>query len=117
MTLLLVGLLIGCQGTLASPPSRTAPAPLIVTPWPPIEDETLRLFDYNPQTLLDIEEVSVTELSGDINHELTYASPKGGRVPATLLVPIEYSGPFAGIILMHNRARRRGSRKTSLYWV
>jgi uncharacterized protein len=125
MALLSVGLLIGCQGTLAPPPSQTAPAPsatltprstatatqrsalgeapepLTVTPWPPVEDEILGLFDYDHQAPLDIEEVSVTELSSYINHELTYASPKGGRVPATLLVPIESSGPFAGIILMH----------------
>jgi predicted esterase len=44
---------------------------------------------------------SETKLSGYINYELTYASPKGGRVPATLLVPEGLSGPFAGIILMH----------------
>jgi cephalosporin-C deacetylase-like acetyl esterase len=127
ITLLSVYSLIGCQGNLTPPPSqptptalvtpeppstatvtathRTAlgdtPIPLTITPWPPIEDEILRLFDYDSQAPLDVEEVSVSELSGYINHELTYASPKGGRVPATLLVPLADSGPYAGIILMH----------------
>jgi len=78
-----------------------APAPLTVTAWPQVEAEILHLFDYDPLSPLDIEVVSETELSGYTNYELTYASPKGGRVPATLLVPAELPGPFAGVILMH----------------
>ena len=129
VTLLSVWSLIGCQGspapvsTTASPtasvtpsPASTAtprptstprstlgeaPAALTATVWPPVEAETLQLFDYDPLSPLDLEVVSETELSGYINYELTYASPKGGRVPATLLVPAELPGPFAGVILMH----------------
>ena len=33
-------------------------------------------------------------------HSITYASPKGGRVPALVLVP-EGKGPFAGLIVQH----------------
>jgi uncharacterized protein len=122
ITMLLVLSLIGCQGTPAPVSSPTVPAPsanttiptstpgttlgdtpapLTVSPWPPAEDEILRPFDYDEQAPLEIEEKSVTELSSYTNLELTYASPKGGRVPATLLVPSGASGPFAGIILMH----------------
>lgn len=127
--LLFVWSLIGCQGGPAPvsftaapsasdtpPPASTAtprptvtprsslgeaPAALTATPWPPVEAEILQLFDYDPLSPLDMEVVSETELSGYTNYELTYASPKGGRVPATLLVPTELPGPFAGVILMH----------------
>jgi cephalosporin-C deacetylase-like acetyl esterase len=74
---------------------------LTTTPFPPVHDEILRLFDYDPLVPIDIKVYSVRKLSGYSQHEMTYASPKGGRVPATLLVPAASSGPFAGIILMH----------------
>ena len=129
VTLISVWSLIGCQGNPApssstvaptssdtplSPSTATprqtstprstlgeAPAALTVTAWPPVEAEILQLFDYDPLAPLDLEVVSEIELSGYTNYELTYASPKGGRVPATLLVPAELPGPFAGVILMH----------------
>jgi cephalosporin-C deacetylase-like acetyl esterase len=66
-----------------------------------VEDEILSLFDYDQQLPLDIQINSEIELNGYISHEITYASPKGGRVPATLLIPTESSSPFAGVILMH----------------
>lgn len=115
--------LSSCQGNLVPPTSQPAaatsaastpfstappetmlgepPATLATTDWPPVEEEILHLFDYDPLAPIDIQEKSVTERSGYRHHELTYASPKGGRVPATLLVPTGTSGPFAGIILMH----------------
>jgi cephalosporin-C deacetylase-like acetyl esterase len=61
----------------------------------------LQLFDYDTSLPLDVEVATVAELTDYIHHEITYASPKGGRVPASLLIPSEASGPFAGIILMH----------------
>jgi dienelactone hydrolase len=36
-------------------------------------------------------------------HDVTYASPKGGRVPATLVIPAG-DGPFAGILFGHGSA-------------
>ncbi len=115
---LLVCCLISCQGGLTPVTSamqtpaktatatlrsmlRDAPATLAITPAPTVDAQTLQLFDYDPLASLDVEVVSVSELTSYIHHEITYASPKGGRVPATLLVPNESSGPFAGIILMH----------------
>jgi len=40
--------------------------------------------------------------------DITYASPKGGRVPAFLVVP-EGPGPFAGVILLHGSGSSRRS--------
>lgn len=131
VTLFLVWLLNSCQSNLTPLPARHTSAPATstiatmttppsiptatlkttllgdppvmpaTTAWPPVEDEILSLFDYDPQLPLDIEIDSEIELDGYANQELTYTSPKGGRVPATLLIPTEFSGPFAGIILMH----------------
>jgi dienelactone hydrolase len=62
--------------------------------------EILRLFDYDHKAPLDVQVVS-TEKRGTVTvQEITYASPRGGRVPATLMVP-GGPGPFAGILLMH----------------
>ena len=114
-TLLSVWFLISCQGQLApvtptpaitSTPTvismlRDAPPTVAITPVPTAEAQTLELFDYDALEPLDVEVVSMAELTSYIHHEIMYASPKGGRVPASLLVPKESSGPFAGIILMH----------------
>jgi predicted esterase len=81
---------------------RDALPTLAATPLPPVEAEDLALFDYDVSAPLDIEDVSVVEMNNGYRyHEITYASPNGGRVPATLLVPTASPGPFAGIILMH----------------
>lgn len=68
--------------------------------------ENLALFDYDQQAPLDIREVTSWR-EGNANWiDLTYASPKGGRVPATLIVP-DGRGPFAGVILMHGMPSNR----------
>ncbi len=60
----------------------------------------LRHFDYDQKAPLNIQEVGV-EQRGDVAvHDLSYASPKGGRVPAYLVVP-KGKGPFAAIIWGH----------------
>ena len=138
VTLLLIGSLIGCQGNLTVPPPqptpvpstpttaatpilhstvtatpmtflRDAPATPDTTPWAPVEDEILRLFDYDPKIPLDIQIDSEIELDGYRSQEITYASPKGGRVPATLLAPTGSSGPFAGMLLMHGLPGNRSN--------
>lgn len=49
--------------------------------------ELLHHFDYDRKAPLDIQEVGV-EHRGDVAiHDISYASPKGGRVPAYLVVP------------------------------
>lgn len=60
-----------------------------------------QLFDYDRKASLDIQEVS-RRVEGDLLViEITYASPRGGRVPATLLVP-DGTGPFAGLVMMRS---------------
>jgi cephalosporin-C deacetylase-like acetyl esterase len=64
------------------------------------DPDLLRHFDYNQKAPLDIQEVGV-EQRGDVAiHDLSYASPKGGRVPAYLVVP-KGKGPFAAILWGH----------------
>jgi dienelactone hydrolase len=69
-----------------------------------------RLFDYDRTAALDIQVASSRAERGCTVHDISYASPKGGRVPAYLVVP-EGTGPFAGIVFMHGAP---GSRETPL---
>jgi dienelactone hydrolase len=60
----------------------------------------LRHFDYDQKAPLDIQEVGV-ERRGDVTiHDISYVSPKGGRVPAYLVVPAG-KGRFAAVIWGH----------------
>jgi dienelactone hydrolase len=49
--------------------------------------QTGGLFAYDPAAQLDVRETSATSAGGVRTIELNYASPKGGRVPATLVLP------------------------------
>lgn len=62
--------------------------------------ELIRHFDYDQKALLGLKEIGV-ERRGDVSiHDITYASPKGGVVPAYLVVP-KGKGPFAAVIWGH----------------
>jgi cephalosporin-C deacetylase-like acetyl esterase len=64
------------------------------------DPEMLRHFDYDQKAPLDVQEVGV-EKRGDVAiHDISYASPKGGRVPAYLVVP-GGNGPFAAVLWGH----------------
>ncbi len=64
------------------------------------EIQPSRAFDHDRKAPLDIQEVLV-EHRGDISvHDISYASPKGGRVPAYLVVP-SGRGPFAAVLWGH----------------
>lgn len=67
-------------------------------------------FVYDRQQPLDVRVASVRTEQGLKLHDLTYASPRGGRVPAYLVVK-DGTGPFAGILMLHGA---EGSRDTSL---
>jgi len=57
-------------------------------------------FDYDAKAPLDIQEIGV-EHRGDIAvHDISFASPKGGRIPAYLVVP-PGKGPFAAVLWGH----------------
>jgi dienelactone hydrolase len=57
-------------------------------------------FDYDSKAPLDIQEVSVEHRGNVAVHDISYSSPKGGRVPAYLVVP-EGKGPFAAVLWGH----------------
>jgi dienelactone hydrolase len=75
---------------------------LLISASPLLAQDTdlLRRFDYDKTAELDVKEIGV-ERRGDITiHDSSYASPKGGRVPAYLVVP-KGAGPFAAVIWGH----------------
>ena len=58
------------------------------------------LFDYDRSAPLDVDVVS-TQKRGEVTvQDITYASPKFGRVTAYLIVP-PGSGPFASLLFVH----------------
>ena len=57
-------------------------------------------FDYDSAATLDIQEAGVEHRGGVTVHDISYVSPRGGRVPAYLVVP-EGKGPFAAVIWGH----------------
>jgi dienelactone hydrolase len=94
-------------------PSQDIPEDIYVLTLPPVDpEEHLHLFDYDPQAPLDIQEGESWREGEVAYNDLTYASPKGGRVPATIMVP-DGKGPFAGIIVMHGMP----SKRQDVYWV
>ena len=65
-----------------------------------------QMFDYDRKIALEVREVGVEDKAGIHVHDISYASPKGGRVTAYLVVP-SGKGKFAGIIFMHARPGSR----------
>jgi pimeloyl-ACP methyl ester carboxylesterase len=63
-------------------------------------EEQARRFDYDRRAPLDVREVGIEDRAGVTVHDISYASPKGGRVPAYLVVP-GGQGPFAAVIWGH----------------
>jgi len=62
--------------------------------------ESLHLFDYDVSQPIDIQDERKTQGPGWTQIDFSYASPKGGRVPARLVIP-EGEGPFPGLLLQH----------------
>lgn len=67
---------------------------------PPRFEDLVREFDYDRNALLNIREEKKEERDGATVIELSYDSPRGGRVPATVVLP-PGKGPFAGILFGH----------------
>lgn len=57
-------------------------------------------FDYDRKAPLDVKEIGVERRDGVAVHDITYASPKGGVVPAYLVMPAG-AGPFPAVIWGH----------------
>lgn len=63
--------------------------------------ELVRHFDYDAKAPLELKIVG-TEKRGEATiYDITYASPKGGVVPAYLVVPAKGKGPFAAVVWGH----------------
>ncbi|HEU4479521.1 MAG TPA: hypothetical protein VFR80_13460 [Pyrinomonadaceae bacterium] len=63
--------------------------------------ELVRHFDYDAKAPLEMK-VLGTEKRGEATvYDITYASPKGGVVPAYLVVPSKAKGSFAGVLWGH----------------
>ena len=69
-------------------------------PAPPRFEELVRQFDYDAQAPPDVREDGRERRGGATVIDLTYASPRGGRVPAYLVVP-DGRGPFAAVLFGH----------------
>lgn len=67
---------------------------------PPRFEELVRQFDYDAKAPLDVKEVGREQRKGATVVDLTYASPRGGRVPAYMVVP-NGRGPFAVVLYGH----------------
>src|SRR5262249_36002598 len=84
-----------------APPTITPTAAPTVRPTVrPATTARVGLFTYDPTTPLDVRTSSARSALGVQQIELSYASPKKGRVPATLVVP-PGSGPFAALVFVH----------------
>lgn len=81
----------------------------------PRSEDLSREFDYDRNAPLDVREEHREERDGAIVIDLSYASPRGGRVPAYLVKPAG-NGPFAGVLFGHWMMPRspRANRKEFL---
>ena len=64
------------------------------------EADLAKHFDYDQKASLNIKQVGVEQRAQATVYDITYESPKGGAVPAYLVVP-KGRGPFAAIIWGH----------------
>ena len=64
------------------------------------EPDLVRLFDYDQKAPLGLRQVGLQRRRGANVYDITYDSPKGGVVPAYLVVP-KGRGPFAAVIWGH----------------
>ncbi|HEX3126762.1 MAG TPA: prolyl oligopeptidase family serine peptidase, partial [Thermoanaerobaculia bacterium] len=91
-TLALALVLAACGADTAVSSSASSPART--------NGDLLKLFEYDPSAPLDPQVGSSEKKEGYTLQQLTYVSPKGGRVPALLLIP-DGRGPFPGVLLLH----------------
>ena len=62
--------------------------------------ELVRLFEYDPSQPLDIKDTIIEQTADAIIHDISYISPKEGRVTAYLVEPAS-PGRYAGIVFGH----------------
>jgi hypothetical protein len=82
LLLLLIPQVLLCQGTKAR------------------FEDLARNFDYDRSAPLDMKDSGEEDRGGVSVHDISYASPHGGRVPAYLVIPAG-QGPFAAVLFGH----------------
>ena len=85
--LIQIGLLLGSLSLSARPLVAQDP-------------ELLRHFDYDQKAPLGIKEITVEHRGSTSIYDITYNSPKGGLVPAYLVIPYG-KGPFPAVVWGH----------------
>lgn len=107
-------ILTGCSQTVQAPPVDSQAASPVELDFDSDQFfETHRhLFDYDPEEPLEVVETGSGRTGGIAACDFTYQSPKGGRVPATLLVP-DGAGPYPGIVMMHGMPSDRRSMQAT----
>ena len=102
VTLVIIASLVcaACSGSGTSQgPASAASIPPPSWPAEPIDAATLTAYD--PAAPLDLREENEPRDEGGIAvHDVSWASPHGGRVSAWLVVPAG-EGPFAGLVYLH----------------
>ncbi len=63
-------------------------------------EELVHNFDYDRNAPLDLKEAGEEDRGGVAVHDISYASPRGGRAPAYLVIPAG-KGPFAAVLFGH----------------
>jgi dienelactone hydrolase len=101
---LLAAILQGC-GLGANPPAASLPPPSISTDRSVMVErwqDGRTLFDYDAEEPLNLVLADLPFASNERASlfEISYDSPRGGRVPASLILPAS-EGPFAAVIVMH----------------
>jgi len=66
----------------------------------PLLEDLVHQFDYDSKAPTDVREIGRQDNGGVTIIDMSYASPRGGRVPAYLVVP-PGTGPFAAILFGH----------------
>src|SRR5262245_47113628 len=69
--------------------------------------ELLKMYEYDSAAPLDLKEHGAQDRAGLEVLDVSYLSPKGGRVPAYIIVP-PGKGKFPGVIFMHPAGRNMG---------
>lgn len=97
-TSLMIALFLAMLGTLAVVGAAVQTKP---KPAAPADLATLaKQFDYDKAKPLDVEDKVIAQRQGYSIHEITYASPVSGRVPAYLLIPAS-AGPHPAVLFGH----------------
>jgi len=76
-------------------------------------EEWLAAFEYNARLPLGMEELGVEQRDGVTIHDITFASPLEGKIPAYLVMP-QGEGPFPAVLYAHWYDSDHSNRKEFL---